>query len=124
MKRKIEDINKVRRERTFSERPNRIGKAPPIQKQGDLKVYSMDVSALYPSIQKDMASKAILEAVKLSNLEWKNLDFTKLVRYVALTVNRETLKGERLLEVVPKPKNTTTLNSFINPSKEITRLAG
>ena len=50
-----------------------------IQKLGDLKVFSMDVSALYPSIQKDMASKAILEAVKLSDLEWKNIDVTKLV---------------------------------------------
>ena len=85
MKRKIEDVNKARRVKTFKERPYR--NAPPIQKPGELKVYSMDVSALYPSIQKDMASKAILEAVKLSNLEWKNLDITKLVQYVALTVD-------------------------------------
>ena len=77
MKRKIEDVNKARRAKTFKERPYR--NAPPIQKPGELKVYSMDVSALYPSIQKDMASKAILEAVKLSNLEWKNIDVTKLV---------------------------------------------
>ena len=69
MKRKIEDLNKARSEKAFKERPRRTGIAPPIQKQGSLKVFSMDVSALYPSIEKDMAKTAILESVKQSKLE-------------------------------------------------------
>ena len=96
--------------------------APPIQKQGKLKVFLMDVSALYPSIEKDMAKKAILESVKLSKLEWKNIDKVKLTRYVAMTVDSDKIIREELVDFVPKPKNTTTLNSFTNPSK-ITREA-
>ena len=77
----------------------------------------MDVSALYPSIEKDMAKTAILESVKQSKLEWKNIDKVKLTRYIAMTVDEDTIKKEELVDVIPKPKNTTTLNSFANPSK-------
>ena len=37
-------------------------------------VYSMDVKGLYPSIQTDMASQAIKEAVRISKLKWRNID--------------------------------------------------
>ena len=63
-----------------------------------------------------MAAQAIKESVNVSKLEWKNIDIQYLSRYISLTVDRETIQKNKLSEVVPIPRNTTTLNSFVNPS--------
>ena len=48
-------------------------------------IYSMDVKALYPSMQSEMVNQAIRESVELSKLKWKNIDVKYLTRYIALT---------------------------------------
>ena len=78
----------------------------------------MDVKALYPSIKKEMAAQAIEEAMTKSKLEWKNIDMKYITRYVSLTVDKETIDKHDLSEVIPKPKSTTTLHSFVNPSSK------
>ena len=44
-----------------------------LQAQDNLITYSIDVTALYPIIKKDMAEQAVMEAVDLAKLEWKTL---------------------------------------------------
>ena len=80
-------------------------------------IFSMDVCALYPSIKKEMAARAIMDAMNKADMEWKNIDITTLVRHVSLQYDRRTLKRLKLSEVVPNPKSRTTFNSFINPRK-------
>ena len=78
----------------------------------------MDVKALYPSIKKEMAAQAIKEAMTKPKLEWRNIDMKYLTRYVSLTVDKETIDKHDLSEVVPVPKSTSTINSFVNPSSK------
>ena len=73
----------------------------------------MDVSALYPSIASTMAAKALKDTMKLSTLEWENLDRDKIAMYMALNCPRADLKNDNLEEVVPTPKLRTTLYSWM-----------
>ena len=68
VKRKTEDLNKEHRQLDPRTRPRRTGNKVPIQDQENMIIYLMDVKALYQSIQKQMASQAIRETVKLSKL--------------------------------------------------------
>ena len=72
----IEEANKSLENRP-REKTYRTGKAVPIQRQ-NVVAFSMDVSALYPSVKKELATKAIREAIGLSKLEWKNIDTLQL----------------------------------------------
>ena len=69
VKRKLEDPNKEYKLGNPRENLNRSGKAVPVQNHSNIMVYSMDVQALYPSIEKHMASQAIKESVRASKLE-------------------------------------------------------
>ena len=69
VKRKIEDLNKEHKRVNPRENLNRSGKAVLVQNHSNIIVYSMDVQALYPSIEKHMASQAIKESVRASKLE-------------------------------------------------------
>ena len=71
-------------------------------------VMSMDVSALYPSIKVEMAKKAIMHSIMKSDMEWREIEMTSLVRYIAVTHTREELGTLRLKEVIPEPLGTTT----------------
>ena len=59
--------------------------------------------------QWDMAKEAVHKAIKEADIRWENVNTTKLVRHVSLTVDRKRLKDLKLDEVVPRPKRTTTL---------------
>ena len=50
----------------------------------------------------------------VSQLEWRQINVTYLTRYVALTVDRDAIVRDKLDNVVPIPKPTTTLISFTN----------
>ena len=41
---------------------------------GNMVIFSMDVTALYPSIKSEMAVKAAKEVIQLSKLEWEQVD--------------------------------------------------
>ena len=56
--RRIEDFNKERLKTESKEEPGKAKKLIPMQ-NNKLTVFSMDVTALYPSINIDMATKAV-----------------------------------------------------------------
>ena len=66
----------------------------------------MDVVALYPSIVRDMAKKAVLEAIARTDITWENVDTTNLTRYVAMTMSREKIERLELSDIIPEPKKT------------------
>ena len=70
----------------------------------------MDVVALYPSIRKDMAKKAVKTAIEKANASIKYLS-----RVVALVSEWKEIKDNSLEEVVPKPKARATLKSYMEP---------
>ena len=69
VKRKLEELNKEHKLVNPRENLNRSGKAVPVQNHSNIMVYSMDVQALYPSIERHMASQTIKESVRASKLE-------------------------------------------------------
>ena len=95
-----------------------MNKIKPIQNK-NLTVFSMDVTALYPSITAEMAIKAAKESIKTSRLKWRNIDVKYLGRYVSMCCEREVLEKDNLGEGVPAHRPRTTLNSVANPSKEL-----
>ena len=72
-----------------------------MQEKDKVIILGMDVVALYPSIKRDMVAKAVQKAIALSDIEWKNINTTVLVRVVALVVDRKIIKRHNLQEVVP-----------------------
>merc|ERR1712237_129889 len=77
----------------------------------------MDAKALYPSVTKEMASKSIREGVRSTDLKW-DLDTKTLVRFASLVLPEEVKDRDEMREILPRPKKKTTINSFLNPSKQ------
>ena len=46
-----------------------------------------------------------------SKLEWSYVDIIVLSRFVAITHSEDKVRQEGLIDCLPKPKRTTTLNS-------------
>ena len=67
--------------------------------------------------------KLCKESIRISKLKWKNVNITYLTRYISLTIDRKVICDEKLQDVIPIPKNSTTLNSFTNPSTNSTAKA-
>ena len=76
----------------------------------------MNVSALYPSISKELVYNPMVKTLKNSRIPWENVDTKQLGRYLATSVERRELEKHRIKECVPTAKNRTSLNSWINPS--------
>ena len=96
------------------------------QMQGEqIVVGSMDVKSLYPSCKAKQTGEHIIEFFKNTDLTFNGVHVNSIVKYLALT----GFKGEGGLEdYIPKPKGTTTLNSWLktegpnqlrDPEKEI-----
>ena len=80
------------------------GNTPPIQVKGQKVCGSMDIKALYPSIMKEMASKAAMKSIIAStNLGWENIDVKLLARNVAMKYDRKEITDNGLEEIVPLP---------------------
>merc|ERR1712237_236447 len=96
-----------------------IGKSnkPPLQNPDELVFLSMDAKALYPSVTKELATESIREGVKTTDLDW-DLDSDTLIRFASLVLPDEVKEGDVMREILPRPKKRTTLNSFLNPSKQ------
>ena len=56
----------------------------------------MDVSALYSSISKDLATRTIIKLMKESKLSWDNVCDITLGRYIELTIVRSEFKNRSL----------------------------
>ena len=81
------------------------------QIQGEnLIVGSLDVKSLYPSCKAKQTGEYIVEFFKQTDLSFNGVNLNAIVRYLALT----GFKGEGgLNDYIPKPKGTTTLNSWL-----------
>ena len=70
----------------------------------------MDVTALYPSISKELVMRSIVKSVNKSFIQWEDVDNVQLSRYIALTSDSKTIKDAKLTDYIPIPKSITTLN--------------
>ena len=64
-----------------------------------------------------MAKRAVQKAIELAVTQWENVNTRELVRAVAITTSRAEIERLQLSEVVPVPKGTTTLKSFVESRK-------
>lgn len=86
-----------------------------IQERYVLTIFGMDVVVLYPSINKEMAKSAIRKAINIEGTTWTNLSIKHITRIVSLLVDRVVIERLHLDKVIPIPKRTTTLNSYLDP---------
>ena len=101
---------------SLAQRVRRMNTVPPIQDFSDTITLSMDVTALYSSICKELAVRTIVRTVNKSTIPWEDVNVTQLSRYVALVSDSKSIKDSKLTICIPIPKSRTTLNSFTNPT--------
>ena len=80
--------------------------------EGELAVFSMDVKALYPSLQWASSSKNILMGIKESDLKFQTVNKTALGRYLAVTTTEKEREREQLQDVIPEPLNRVKLKDL------------
>ena len=86
------------------------------QKVEDCLVASMDVEALYPSIDQVAASKIVKEEYIRSDVEVKDVDWRMVALYLAVTVPEEELVREGIFHLVArKRKNKGRKTTVRNP---------
>ena len=74
---------------------------------------------------KEMTGAAARKAIDKSKLDWKDINVDCMRKYVGVRVERETINKAGLERVVPFPKGTTALKSFVSPrSPEARRTNG
>ena len=79
--------------------------SPSIRKE--CAVISMDVKALYPSMEWEEIITSVKELIEQSEDEVKNVDYTEVGKYLAVTMSREEVTREGLSNVIPKRKVET-----------------
>ena len=67
-------------------------------------VISMDVKALYPSMEVEEVYKAIREMVESSEDQPDGVDWLEVGKYLAVTMTKEEIDKEGLVHVLPKRK--------------------
>ena len=77
------------------------------EKKKKCTVMSMDVKALYPSMEWDEIITAVRELIENSEEEIKNADYEEIGKYLAVTMTREEIVKEGLSHVVPERKIET-----------------
>ena len=70
-------------------------------------VISMDVDALYPSMDWDEIIISVRELIESSVKEMDNVDYEEVGKYLAVTLTKEEVKREGLEHVIPKRKIET-----------------
>ena len=70
-------------------------------------VISMDVKALYPSMDWKEIITSVKEMIKNSKDEVKNVDYEEVGKYLAVTMTKEEITKEGLTEVIPERKIET-----------------
>ena len=71
------------------DRPRRSNTVPTLQDLDSTIVLSMDVTALFPSISIELASKTMFKAIMNSKIPWEQIDTRQLSRYIAITIPRK-----------------------------------
>ena len=72
----------------------------PQEDRTDVVIFSMDVKALYPSIRVDTTVEAVKELLQDTTVQFENVNFTELARYLPLTIDGKDLENSGLMEVV------------------------
>ena len=67
-------------------------------------VGSLDVEALYPSIDQVQGPKIVVDKVRKSKLRFYNVDGHLLGVYLGTVVPKEQLKKEGILHLIPRRK--------------------
>ena len=70
----------------------------------DCRVISMDVKALYPSMEIGNIVEAVRELVEVSEKQVEGVDWTEVGKYLAIVMTNEEIEEEGLKHVVPKRK--------------------
>ena len=77
--------------------------------KGNLVIGSMDVKALYPSIQWISGAKEISKAVGESKVKIAEMDDRELCQYIAIEFSDEEIKAEGVRSIIPGKKKGTNL---------------
>ena len=68
-------------------------------------VISMDVKALYPSMEWNEIMKAVREMIESCEKQIEEVNWTEVSRYLAITMTKEEIEKEGLQNVIPRRKN-------------------
>ena len=68
-------------------------------------IISMDVKALYPSMEINEVVQAVKEMIEQSEKQIESVDWNELSRYLAVTLSKEEIEKEGLQHVLPKRKS-------------------
>ena len=71
------------------------------------KIISMDVKALYPSMEWDEIDIAVRELIETSDKDVEGVDWQELGKYLAVNMTTEEIVEERLQHVIPKRREET-----------------
>ena len=75
-----------------------------VESKKKCKVISMDVKALYPSMEWDEIDKAVRELIETSEREIEGVDWYETGKYLAVEMTEEEIKKEKLKTALPKRK--------------------
>ena len=66
-----------------------------------VRIFSMDVKSLYPSLRKTVCKDAVMWLVDKCNIKVQSVDWVQVTRYVAIHVSPEEISMEGLTGVIP-----------------------
>ena len=84
---------------------------PEVRKQ--CRVLSMDVKALYPSMEWEEIIVSVREMIENSEEVIENADYFEIGKYLAVTLSKEEIDNEKLQHVIPQRKIETNRNITI-----------
>ena len=70
----------------------------------DLMVGSMDVEALYPSIDQMMGPQMVAQEILETDVEFEGINYDLAARFLMATMDQERLAKEGLLRLMPRSK--------------------
>ena len=70
----------------------------------DVMVGSMDVVALYPSIDQKVGAQIVAEELVRNQVTYKGVDMEKVVQYLAATMSAERQAAEGVEHLIPKKR--------------------
>ena len=83
-------------------------------------IISMDVKALYPSMEWEDIIVSVREMIEGSEMEIDNVDWKEVGKYLAVSMTREDIEREGLRKVIPERKGGNTRQitvSYLNDKK-------
>ena len=72
----------------------------------ECEVFSMDVKALYPSLDVQKTAECVEEIIVDSEIKFRNVDMNELSRYVAVVCNENMIEERGLTDVVMRRRKT------------------